>query len=203
MKYAARLIRFRSRTQRITQRAACSRITPNQFNDMHTALTGGFTHNGTTFTAGAAKIAQGDNFLRLIVPQIMASQAYQNNGAIIIWFDESEPDGSGNQNDFNHTIAEIVISKLAHPNVNGVPFASLVNLTHSDDLRTLQNIFGIDPLTGIAYLGDAANAVGLDSLFAAGAVAAVPEADSYAMMLAGLGLMGFVIGRRKRKARAI
>jgi len=56
---------------------------------------------------------------------------------------------------------------------------------------------------GIAYLGDAANAVGLDSLFAAGAVAAVPEADSYAMMLAGLGLMGFVIGRRKRKARAI
>jgi len=114
---------------------------------MHTALTGGFTHNGTTFTAGAAKIAQGDNFLRLIVPQIMASQAYQNNGAIIIWFDESEPDGSGNQNDFNHTIAEIVISKLAHPSVNGVPFASLVNLTHSDDLRTLQNIFGIAPLT--------------------------------------------------------
>ena len=84
MKYAARLIRFGSRTQRITQRAACSRITPNQFNDMHTALTGGFTHNGTTFTAGAAKIAQGDNFLRLIVPQIMASQAHQNNGAIII-----------------------------------------------------------------------------------------------------------------------
>jgi len=87
--------------------------------------------------------------------------------------------------------------------VNGVPFASLVNLTHSDDLRTLQNIFGINPLTGIAYLGNAANAIGLDGLFAAGAVAAVPEVDSCAIMLAGLGLMGFVVGRRKRKARAI
>ena len=119
-------------------------ITPDQFNDMHSGLTGGFQiYNGTLYTGGAAKIAQGDNFLSQLIPTIMASQAYQNNGAIIIWWDESEPDGAGNQNDFNHTIGEIVISELAHPNVGGVPFASNVNLTHSDDLRTMQNIFGV------------------------------------------------------------
>ena len=67
--------------------------------------------------------------------------------------DEPEPDGTGNINDFNHTFVEIVISKLAHPNVNGVPFTSLVNLTHSDDLRRMQNIFGVNPRSGIAYLG--------------------------------------------------
>ncbi len=173
-------------------------ITPDQFNDMHTALNGGFNYKGVLYTGGSAKIAQGDNFLSILIPQIMASQAYQNNGAIILWWDESEPDGAGNTNDFNHTIPEIVISKLAHPNLNGAPFASSVNLTHSDDLRTMQNIFGLNPSAGIDYLGDAANAQGLDSLFAVGAVAAVPEPSNYAMVGIGLGFMGFVARRRKR-----
>jgi hypothetical protein len=163
-------------------------ITPDQFNDMHTALTGGFTYNGTLFTGGAAKIAQGDNFLSQFIPTLMASQAYQDNGAIVLWWDESEPDGTGNTNDFNHTIGEIVISELAHPNVNGMPFASSVNLTHSDDLRTMQNIFGV---WQNGYLGDAANAQGLDSLFATGAVAAVSEPSELSLLLAGLGLIGF------------
>jgi hypothetical protein len=47
------------------------------FNDMHTALTGGF--NG--LTGDAANIAQGDNFLSIVVPMIMASDAYKNHGA--------------------------------------------------------------------------------------------------------------------------
>lgn len=33
------------------------------------------------------------------------------------------------------------------------------------------------------------------------AVSAVPEADAYAMLLAGLGLMGFVVNRRKEKLK--
>src|SRR5262249_43355800 len=56
-------------------------ITPNQHNDMHSALTNGFTYNGVHYTGDQAAIAQGDNFLSMIVPQIMASQAYKNNGA--------------------------------------------------------------------------------------------------------------------------
>ncbi len=138
-------------------------ITPNQFNDMHTALTGGFQG----LTGDAANIRQGDNFLSQIIPVIMASKAYKENGVIIIWFDESEQDAAGdNPDDFNHTIAEIVVSKKAHKNVNGVPFASAVNLSHSSDLRTMQEIFR----TSGPILGDAANAADLSDLFDKGVI---------------------------------
>lgn len=176
-------------------------ITPDQFNDMHTALTGGFNYNGTLYTSGAAKIAQGDNFLSQIIPMIMASQAYQNNGAIILWWDESEPDGTGNTNDFNHIIPEIVISPLAHPNVGGLPYASTLNFTHSDDLRTMQDLFGVYTSLNGPYLGDARNAVGINDLFAAGAIpppSAVPEPSSYA--LAGAMVLGLAVAWRRRKS---
>jgi hypothetical protein len=139
-------------------------ITPNQYNDMHTALSGGF-HG---LTGDSANIAQGDNFLSQIVPIIMASDAYKNHGAIIIWWDESESDGvvGDNGDDFNHTIAEIVISPFAHFNVNGLPYASPVNLTHSSDLRTMQLIFHV----GRSFLADAANGTDLSDLFEPGAV---------------------------------
>jgi len=39
-------------------------ITPDQYNDMHTALSGGFTYNGIHYTGDSAQIAQGDNFFR-------------------------------------------------------------------------------------------------------------------------------------------
>jgi hypothetical protein len=139
-------------------------ITPNQFNDMHTALSGGFLG----LTGDAAKIRQGDNFLSIVVPAIMASRAYQDRGAIIIWWDETEQDAANaNADDFNHTIGEIVISPLAHPNVNGKPFASSVLLSHSSDLRTMQKIFHV---TRPLLLGDAADANDLSDLFAKGAI---------------------------------
>jgi phosphatidylinositol-3-phosphatase len=148
-------------------------ITPNQFNDMHTALsitgTAPNTFNyksvrdGTTWSGDAAQIRQGDDFLAQIIPTIMASAAYQNHGIIIIWTDETEKAGTGDtpsQNDFHHTLAEIVISHDAHPNVNGLPYASPVVYTHSSDLRTLQEMFGV----GTA-IRDAANANDLSDLF--------------------------------------
>jgi phosphatidylinositol-3-phosphatase len=135
-------------------------ITPNQFNDMHTPLAGGFKG----FTGDAARIAQGDNFLSIVVPMIMASRAYQDHGAIIIWTDETEPDtATANPDDGNHTLLEFVISPLAHPNVGGLPFASPVFLTHSSDLRTMQKIFHV---TRPLFLGDAVHANDLSSLFA-------------------------------------
>jgi len=138
-------------------------ITPDQYNDMHTSLTGGYQG----LTGDAANIKQGDDFLRQIVPAIMSSKAYQENGTIILWWDESESDGVPNDNadDFTHTVGEIVISKHAHKNVDGLPYASTVDLTHSSDLRTMEEIFQVGPL-----LGDAANANDLSDLFQPGAI---------------------------------
>jgi len=50
-------------------------------------------------------------------------------------------------------------------NVNGVPYASPLNFTHSSDLRTMQEIFRVSP-----FLGDAANAIDLSDLFEHGAI---------------------------------
>ena len=139
-------------------------ITPDQYNDMHTTLTGGFQGK----TGDEASIAQGDNFLSIIVPMIMASKAYQDNGAIIIWWDETESDGpTDNPNDFAHTLGEIVISPLARPNSGAVPYASSVDFTHSSDLRTWEELFHLQP-----FLGDAVNASDLSDLFVRGAITA-------------------------------
>ncbi len=139
-------------------------ITPNQYNDMHTALTGGYKG----LTGDAANIKQGDDFLSQVVPAIMASDAYKNHGVIILWWDEAEGDGvaGDNADDFNHTIAEIVISPHAHANVKGLPYASPLNYTHSSDLLTMQEIFRVGP----PLLGDAANAIDLSDLFGPGAI---------------------------------
>lgn len=140
-------------------------ITPNQFNDQHTALKGGFQG----VTGDAANIKQGDNFLSIIVPVIMASRAYRDHGAIIIWWDESEQDGvpGDNPDDLTHTIGEIVISPDAHPNEAHLPFASDVFLTHSSDLRTMQEIFHV---TRPYFVGDAIHANDLSSLFKDGVI---------------------------------
>jgi hypothetical protein len=143
-------------------------ITPNQYNDMHTALTGGYKG----LTGDAANIKQGDDFLSQIVPVIMASNAYKNHGVIILWWDEAEGDGvaGDNADDFNHTIGEIVISPHAHANVHGLPYASPLDYTHSSDLRTMQEIFRVGP----PLLGDAANAIDLSDLFGPGAIPKKP-----------------------------
>ncbi|HEY7309682.1 MAG TPA: alkaline phosphatase family protein [Gemmataceae bacterium] len=122
-------------------------ITPDQFNDMHSSLNTNFTYNGVTYTHNTDQeaIAQGDNFLSQIVPQIMASQAYKNNGVIVIWFDETE---AGNSTQF--TIPEIVISPLAKGNA----YNSTLTYTHSSDLKSIQELFGVSAPGG-GFLGDA------------------------------------------------
>jgi len=137
-------------------------ITPDQFNDGHTALSSPFpyhnyggTNSGVdkTFAAGSdlARVGQMDNFCAMIVPQIMSSPVYQNgHAAIVIWTDETE--GSPN-NDFYHTLLEIVISPLA----KGNGYNCTQNLTHSSDVATMQEIFGVAANTPTGYLNDAAN----------------------------------------------
>jgi hypothetical protein len=109
-------------------------ITPDQFNDAHSTLTGGFTYKGIHYTGDSANIAQGDNFLAQVIPQIMASKAYQNNGVIIIWWDETE-----GGDDLTRTLQEVVISPLSKGNA----YASSVPMNHSSDIKTIEEIFGL------------------------------------------------------------
>jgi hypothetical protein len=139
-------------------------ITPDEFNDMHSSLNTDFTYHGVTYSANTDKeaIALGDNFLSKIVPRIMASNAYKDNGAIVIWFDETE---FGNTTQY--TLPWIVISPLAKGNA----FDSTLAYTHSSDLKTLQELFGVRGPGG-GFLGDA-NTPGtndLSDLFVPGAL---------------------------------
>jgi len=136
-------------------------ITPNQFNDQHTTLANGygsFPNSGST--VDSARIAQGDNFVARIVPLIMASDAYQDHGLIVLWWDESE-----GGDDPSRTLPFIVISKDVHKNVNGQPYSNTITYSHSSFLRTMQIIFKVDPRHRFNWSGGAATANDLSDLF--------------------------------------
>jgi hypothetical protein len=137
-------------------------ITPNQLNDQHTRLTSGYGAFGST-DQGA--IAQGDNFLARVVPLIMASDAYQDGAVIALWWDETEGGDSA-----QFTIPFIIISKHAHKNVGGLPYSNTIKYSHSSFLRTMQEIFEVDPDDGFPFLGDAVNATDLRALFSPGTI---------------------------------
>ena len=141
-------------------------ISPNQHNDMHTGLANGYGGApGAPRKGDPADIAQGDNFVARIVPLIMASRAYKEHGIIVLWWDESE---GGDTADF--TLPFIVISRDARANVDGKPYASGATLSHSSTLRTMQELFDVDPAAGYPWLGAAATASDLSSLFRPGAI---------------------------------
>jgi hypothetical protein len=153
-------------------------ITPNQYNDMHSGLSGGFNYRGTHYTGDQAAVAQGDNFLSIIVPEIMASRAYRHNGAIVIWYDESE---GGDTSEY--TLPAIVISKLAKGNA----YESTLTYTHSSGLKSMEELFGVYGPDG-GFLGDA-NTPGtndLSDLFKPGALAQSTEAGTDYVDLQGL-----------------
>ncbi len=158
-------------------------ITPNQYNDMHSALTGGFTYNGVHYTGDQAAVAQGDNFLSIIVPEIEATTAFQNGTAMIeLWWDESEG-GDTSQ----YTIPEIIISKDAIGNGYDVT----ENVTHSADLLTNEEIFQ----TGSCLLA-ACTSPDLSAAFQPGSIPnSVPEPATIAIF--GIGLAGLLRARRR------
>ena len=93
-------------------------------------------------------VLQTDNWLASEMPQILASAAYQSNGAVFITWDEPTED--------NAPIGMIVVSPLAR----GGGYSNSIQYTHGSLLRTVQEIFGVKPM-----LGDAANAADLSDLF--------------------------------------
>jgi len=108
-------------------------ITPNVCDDMHDSC-----------DPVNDPVKQGDAWLSREVPNILASQAYANNGALVLKWDEADT-GDG-------PIGMIVVS----PSAKGGGYANSIHYTHGSTLRTIQEIFGVTPL-----LGDAANATDL------------------------------------------
>lgn len=157
-------------------------VVPDSFNEMHSYLPNGFTYNGVQYTGNQAAIAQGDNCLAIIIPQIMASAAYQDHGVIIIWMDETE-----STDDTNTTIPEIIISPMAKGNA----YASSVPMTHSSDLKTMDEIFGLAfQNDGVATTNDLSDMFQVTGNAAAsaifnGAVQIMPAAGGFQLTFSG------------------
>jgi hypothetical protein len=165
-------------------------ITPDQYNDMHTSLTGGFTYDGVHYTGNEANIAQGDNFLSQIVPMIEASQAFKNNGLIEIWTDEDE--GDTPSTDANYSNMEILIG---HDTL-GNAFTDVVPMDHNTDLKTWLELYG---LSEAGYPSAVTGSNDLSSLLKPGAISgAVPEPSTWAIMLIGFGALGFALRQSRR-----
>jgi hypothetical protein len=143
-------------------------ITPDEFNDMHPFLPGGFTYHGVHYKRDLSAIAAGDNFLTQLVPMIEASQAFRNGGTIIIWNDENEGE---TKEDGKFSATEIAISKLAKGNATKV----FITYDHSSDLRTMEELFNLTPLKGVPWLGASGTAKSLAAMFQDGAIPALSD----------------------------
>ena len=113
-------------------------IVPDLCHDMHENIS----------CSQSNRVLFGDTWLSTEVPKILASQAYLNNGALFITWDEGAS-GDG-------PIGMIVVS----PKAKGGGYANTIAYDHSSTLRTIEEIFGVTPM-----LGDAANATDLSDLF--------------------------------------
>jgi hypothetical protein len=116
-------------------------ITPNLCDDMHDNCTGD-------------PVRQGDDWLKANLPTILASPAYQNNGAVLITWDNSDASASD-------PIGMIVLS----PSGKGGGYSNAIHYDHSSLLHTLERVFRVSPL-----LGGAASAADLGDLFKSGAL---------------------------------
>jgi len=106
-------------------------ITPNLCDDMH----------GSASCPPGNRIRLGDNWLSIEAPKILNSQAYQNNGALIVTWDEGTANAAG-------PYGTIILSPWA----KGGGYAISNRLDHTATFRTLQEIFQV-PLLYAAKTG--------------------------------------------------
>lgn len=110
-------------------------VTPNQCNDMHSEC-----------APLNDEIKQGDNWLAEWIPKIQASEAYRDNGAIFLTWDEGELSRACIT--ANCPIGMIVLSPLA----KGGGYSNAIAYDHSSMLKSVQEIFGVSPL--LRHAGD-------------------------------------------------
>jgi hypothetical protein len=118
-------------------------ITPNLTNDMHNAAG----------AVGRRKL--GDNWLARNVPLILDSDAWKQGGLILIVWDE----GTRATADGDESDGPMGLVALA-PTAKGHGYLNHQHYDHSATLRTLEDIFDVQP-----YLGAAATSPDLSDLF--------------------------------------
>ena len=118
-------------------------ITPNLTNDMHNAVG----------AVGRRKL--GDNWLAKNVPKILKSDAWKNGGLLMIAWDEGSR-GTAEGDESDGPLGLIVLA----PTAKGHGYVNHLHYDHSSTLRTIQDIFGLQP-----YLGAAASSADLSDLF--------------------------------------
>jgi phosphatidylinositol-3-phosphatase len=152
-------------------------IAPNQCNDMH-----GYTDGPCAGFTDAQILANGDAKVHSLVNQITGSSVWHTgkNAIIVVWDENDSETGP------SHIAAIVKTSYNTHSILDGTAY------THDSLLRTLEDGL-LGGTSSLSYLNNAANASAMTTLFAA----PVPEPETYAMLLAGLSLMGFISRRRK------
>lgn len=116
-------------------------------------------------------VQQIDVWLAAEVPKILNSQAYSNDGALFITWDESHL--------ANPRIGMVVLSPFARGN----GYKNNIFYTHSSTLRTFQEIFSVGP-----FLGDAANATDLSDLFIQFGIHQLVKMPSGAIHISAVGI---------------
>ena len=106
-------------------------VTPNMCHDMHDPCA---PQNNP--------IQQGSEWLAEWIPKITASAQYQAGGAIFITWDEGEPTADCFLG--NCEIGMVVVSPLA----KGGGYTNKIAYDHSSTLKTIQEIFAVQPLLG-------------------------------------------------------
>ena len=119
----------------------------NNTNARYSFIIPDLCHSMHSVCNDVAKITEGDNWLKATVPGILASEAYKT-GVLFIIFDEAEK-GDG-------PIPMLILS----PQAKTGGFTNSTYYDHGSTLRTVEEIFGVQPL-----LRDAANQSDLSDFF--------------------------------------
>jgi hypothetical protein len=136
-------------------------ITPNLCHDMHGDAPFGTKCNDKVPFSGVDLIKLSDDWLKVVVPKILASAAYKDVGALFITWDEGDESALGLGTACDGPIGMIVLSPLAN-----VGHSNSIAYTHSSTVKTMERIFGVPYLRGAAASGT----TDLEDLFVPGAL---------------------------------
>jgi phosphatidylinositol-3-phosphatase len=114
-------------------------ITPNVCHDGHEGV------SPCAATEPTDNTQRSDAWLKQNVPLILESDEYKEGGALFIIWDEAEDDGQFSDG----PIGMFLLSPFAKGG-GKKPYSNSIHYDHSSTLKTLQEIFGVEPLLGAA-----------------------------------------------------